>query len=269
MPRRKDRIPFRSTVHTHSRLDGKQDEVEREAKRERALFLDYPPLPMPAAVFPARRGWRRVGWVQPDCLCRVSETTARERGREGKMRPEWWVGLPSTLPGQCVCLWVHVSAWVCVWEGADGKKRERERERQNLRVSASESTKTMPENRDWGTQCLKCRVPRPNITLTQCSAQSAQHLTIWRNNGCKKEQRERETHKKRKFKLACSKCFQKNPLQRCDFTGEEFWKCLYMYFFCIMSGETSAESKDTLLVCGGIPLLQDNIKLHLQCIQLP
>ncbi len=265
MPRRKDRIPFRSTVHTHSRLDGKQDEMEREAKRERALFLDYPPLPMPAAVFPARRGWRRVGWVQPDCLCRVSETTAREREREGKMRPEWWVGLSSTLPGQCVCLygWVHE----CARER--GRMGKSERERQKMCVSASESTKTMPENRDWGTPCLKCRVPPPNITLTQRFAQSAQDLTIWRNNGCKKEQRERETHKKRTFKLACSKCFQKNPLQRCDFTGEEFWKCLYMYFFCIMLGETSAESKDTLLVCGEIPLLQDNIKLHLQCIQLP
>lgn len=40
----------------HSRLGGKQDEIERKAKRERALLLDYPPLPMPAAVLPARRG---------------------------------------------------------------------------------------------------------------------------------------------------------------------------------------------------------------------
>ncbi len=57
--RRKDRIPFRCTVHTHnihSRLGGKQDEMERKAKRELALLLDYPPLPMPAAVFPARQG---------------------------------------------------------------------------------------------------------------------------------------------------------------------------------------------------------------------
>ncbi len=188
---RQDSLSLHGTyTHIHSRLDGKQDEMEREAKRERALFLDCPPLPMPAAVFPARRGWRRVGWVQPDCLCRVSETTAREREREGKMRPEWWVGLSSTLPGQCVCLWEQE----CVRER--GRMGKSERERQKLRVSASESTETMPENRDWGTQCLKCRVPPPKITLTQRSAQSAQHLTIWRNDGCKKEQRERGTQEK-------------------------------------------------------------------------
>lgn len=47
-----------SPAHTHadSRLGGEQDEMERKAKRELVLLLDYAPLPMPDAVFPARRG---------------------------------------------------------------------------------------------------------------------------------------------------------------------------------------------------------------------
>lgn len=54
---RQDSLSLHSTyTHIHSRLGGKKDEMEREAKRVLALLFDYPPLPMPAAVFPARRG---------------------------------------------------------------------------------------------------------------------------------------------------------------------------------------------------------------------
>ncbi len=125
-----------------------------------------------------------------------AECQKRRREKQGG-RGRWdqngeWVYPPRYLVNVCACecMWVHE----CARER--GRMGKREREKQKLRVSASESTKTMPENRDWGTPCLKCRVPPPNITLTQRSAQSAQDLTIWRNNGCKKEQRERHTQEK-------------------------------------------------------------------------
>lgn len=194
--------PHGTCTHIDSRLGGEQDETERKAKRELVLLLDYPPLPMPAAVFPARRGWRRVGWVQPDCLRRASETTARER--EGG-RGRWdgngeWVYPPRYPVNVCACM------AECMNVRERGRMGRRERDRSGAYVRAS-----LPRQCQWieteeHSRCVKCRVPPPYITLTQRSAQSAQHLTIWRNNGFKEEQRERERgrHKKGdKLKLKC------------------------------------------------------------------
>lgn len=152
MPRRErqDYLSVHGTyTHKPSRLSGKQDEMERKAKREREpcgltthlcrCLLQCFLLGEAAGEL---GGCSQIAFAERQKRRRVRK---RKGGREGKVRREWWVGLSSTLPCQCVCPygWVHE----CVRERGRMGKRERETEA----VSACKSPETMPVDRDWGT----------------------------------------------------------------------------------------------------------------------
>lgn len=115
-------FPFACTVHSHTHTRTlRWDSKEREA-----------PTSADAWCSDSCSARLKKSWVvQPDSLRRASgRTTAREKRREGEMRREWWVGLSSTLPCQCVCLyaWVHER----------GRMGRRERLKRVSRDNASE-----------------------------------------------------------------------------------------------------------------------------------
>lgn len=125
----------------------------------------------------------------------IASAERQERRREREVgRGRWdgngeWVYPPRYPVNVCACMPECMSVLVRGggWEG--------ERDRSGMYVWAS-----LPRQRQWieteeHSRCVKRRVPPSYITLTQRSAQSEQHLTIWRNNGCKEEQRKRERKK--------------------------------------------------------------------------